>query len=613
MSQIDDLSRFDDSLIENLRWLIANPEFEERPPSITEFLGTGYLDILEAIRPRILEELQAIFGPEYTTGQLANVSEALITGAIGIGKTTIASIVLSYLVCCTLCLKDPQGYYDLIKGSTIAFMMMSTKRTQALQVIFSDTKARIDNSKWFRERYPRDDNFKNILSWPQKNVVIIPGDSLETTFEGYNILGGVMDEIDSHKKTEAKDYAESGYSTISARITSRFGKRGFLVLIGQTKTEGGFAMRRMEEFRARPHDRYACKMTIWESFGKAKFSGPVFYYDILRSKIVHADEFERAQMTVSSQLIEVPIEYLDDFDKDPDKALRDLAGIPRKVEDPFIRNIEKIYAASIRYAANHPLCPRPWTGVALARTVRCTDSLRRDGHMDLAYSSETGDAAALAIGHIREYVDTEEGLKPYLVIDVVARMLAPPGRQLELSDVRQVLYDLMDLGFKVKKVTLDGFQSTDTMQMLRKRGIFSDLLSVDKKMLPYADLRDAIYENRIEFPEVVMKHKRIDREEIDVLAKELSELGYAPNGEKVDHPQGGTKDCADAIAGVAHNLMLRARRGGRLAAPESGGAPLSGGTVSPAGLWSPGADMSRHSIPADRVSELLGRRNPFAM
>ncbi len=542
-------------LLADVQWLINHPEFDERPPSIMEFCGSDYLDIDKHLRARVAAELVMIFGGEFTPGQIAQYSQALITGGIGIGKTTIASVVLTYMACCTLCLKDPQDYYDLLPGSAIAFMQMSTKASQALDVIFHDTKARIDNSKWFRERYPRNKALKNKIEF-QKNINIIPGDSLETTFEGYNILGGVLDEMDSHKKTLAKDYAEQGYSTIHSRITSRFGGAGFLLLIGQMKSEGGFAMRKYEEFLSRP-DTYAVKLAIWDSLDVDKFCGQRFYYDPLRSQIIHADVIIRAALPTEN-LLSIPVEYLRDFEVDPDKALRDLAGIPPKVSDPFIRNVDKVFAARTRYDTKH-FNFRPWISGGINPGMMCQDGLKRYGHIDIAYSGETGDAAGVAIGHVTGIVETDEGPKPYIVIDLIARLRPLAGRQLELSEIRQVVYDMQDRGFRIKKVTLDGFQSTDTMQMLRRRHIESDLLSIDKATLPYQDLRDAIYEERIEFPAVYERHKRSDIKECDVVVKELTELGYSLNGLKVDHPPGGTKDCSDALAGVVHNLMASGR------------------------------------------------------
>lgn len=593
-------------LLADVQWLLDHPEFEERPPDIITFLGSDYLNIRKNMRKRIVAELIEIFGEEFTAGQIARYREALITGGIGIGKTTIASIVLSYMACCTLCLKDPQEYYKLLPGSKIAFMMMSSKRVVALEVIFQDTKARIDNSKWFSERYPRSGDYKNLIAFP-KNIHIIPGDSLETTFEGYNILGGVMDEIDSHKLTLTKDYAESGYSTISARITSRYGKQGFLVLIGQTKTEGGFAMRRMEEFATR-EDCYAVKMAIWESLDPDNFSGKKFYYDTVRHRIIHDDEFVAQGMQTSQVLIEIPIEYLQNFTLDPDKALRDLAGVPRKVQDPFIRNTDKINTALLAFLDRNPLVAQPWKDGMLDSMLRCEDNLPRYGHIDLAYSAD-GDACGIAIGHISDYVDTDEGPKPYIVIDVAIRLTPPPGRQIQISEARDLVYQLQRKGYRIKFMSLDGFQSVDTMQTLRKHHIRSDLLSVDTKLLPYSDLRDAIYDERIAIPTIIDRRKRSDPKPFDLIFSELSELGYTPNGLKVDHPPGGSKDVTDAIAGTVHNLMMRARRGGKNhASPDATGSTLMGQATGGGGLFNSGFGNSPFTQAPGGPPDVLGTR-----
>src|SRR5207342_1611739 len=38
-----------------VQWLKDNPHFSERPANIIEFLGPGYLDIYEMIRPGVLD------------------------------------------------------------------------------------------------------------------------------------------------------------------------------------------------------------------------------------------------------------------------------------------------------------------------------------------------------------------------------------------------------------------------------------------------------------------------------------------------------------------------------------------------------------------------------
>jgi hypothetical protein len=543
-------------IAEELRWLSDHPEFEERPATLLEFLGSDYLDIESRVRDSIKKELSIIMGDEVSATRPTRFPLAMITGGIGIGKTTIASIVLPYLAHWVLCLRDPQGFYKLLPGSRIAFMQMSTSEGQAKEVVFGDIKARVQHSPWFVSKYPYDPKFSAQIRFP-KDVWILPGDSAETTFEGYNILGGILDEADSHKVTRNKDYADAGYTTINSRIESRFEDRGFLLVIGQMKRGNGFAAKKYQEFRKRD-DAYAVSMSIWESMGwdhyRDKVTGELdtFFYDIKRKIIVPRGVKD---LTGSEQILEIPSTFKNSFVNDPEKALRDLAGIPPAVGDPFISLVHKIDAARDRWIARHNVDEGPVgpDGRIAAWFRNPTVPLKRVGHLDLAYSDK-GDALGFAMGHVREVVEIDGEYKPYIVIDFLYREQAPKGTQIFLGDVRRMVYSLGDdFGFKLSKVTMDGFQSTDTKQQLARRRIPTDALSVDKDVLPYHDLREALYEDRLEFPPYLTKYHRSDSQPIDVLIKELTELVNA--GDKIDHPPDGSKDLADAVAGVVTTLM----------------------------------------------------------
>jgi hypothetical protein len=548
------VTRFDPAAIAaEAEWLRDNPEFIERPATLQEFLGPDYLNIADGVRESIKESLADIMGDEINSRKPTKFAKAMLTGGIGIGKTTIASIVLPYLCHWVLCLKDPQGFFDLLPGSRIAFMQMSTSEGQAREVLFGDIVARIKHSPWFRDGHPMDPTYKNQIRF-EKDVWILPGDSQETTFEGYNILGGILDEADSHKVTVNRDYARAGYETIHARITSRFGDRGFILIIGQMKKSDGFAAQMYEEYR-KDDDAYARRMTIWESLGWDKFmtedgERDSFWYDAKKKSEVP----KAAALLDPERFIEVPNLYRKDFDINPEKALRDLAGIPPTVGDPFISLTHKVEEARDRWKASNegyttPVLPdgtfEDW--------FKATDSLRRVVHLDLAYSAN-GDALGIAMGHVREIVEIDGEKKPYIVFDLLYRMKALPGSEIMLSDVRRFVYHLRDeLKFKIKRVTMDGFQSQDTFQQLRKRRFETDHVSVDKQMLPYYDLRDALYEDRIEFPEYLVYMNRGDTTRVEIAYKELAEL--SDNGKKVDHPPMGSKDVADAMAGCVYTLM----------------------------------------------------------
>lgn len=564
------------SVVQETLWLARHPEFWQRPATMTEFLGEGYLDIYSGVRTGVRELLCDIFdsdqGVDGHGNRIARVERALFTGGIGTGKTTMASIALLYMVHWVLCLKDPQGYYNLLPGSRIAFMMMSTSEQQAREVVFGDIMARMKNSPWFESNAEYDPKFTKQIRFPGKDIWILPGDSRETTFEGYNILGGILDESDSHKKTKEKDYAEDGYDTIINRIKSRYvdnsdpnreGHKGLIIVIGQMKRRGGFVAKKYEEFKK---DKYslAHRMSVWESFGWDKYTLPngkrnSFWYDTKRKVILpEGTSSFLASDSAPENLIEVPKQYLHEFKNKPEKALKDLAGIPPHISDPFIGMIHKISEAQDRYEESNPqhpggiitescVEPKFIDNVTASRTSKYT------AHIDLAYSSD-GDAAAIALGHVPWLVETEDGdLSPYIMIDALIRVRARPGQEIILRDIRQYVYDLRELGFRIHKVTLDGFQSVDTMQQLRRRRIGVDYLSVDRSKEPYESLRDALYESRIEFPRYMTYKNPGDTEARDVLMQELLEL--TDTGPKIDHPVNGSKDLADALAAVTYSLM----------------------------------------------------------
>lgn len=73
-----------------------------------EFLAEG-----EAIYPAVMDVLREINSGEYV--------EAVLTGAIGTGKTTIALLTTAYQLHVLSCLRDPHAHFGLDPASEIVF------------------------------------------------------------------------------------------------------------------------------------------------------------------------------------------------------------------------------------------------------------------------------------------------------------------------------------------------------------------------------------------------------------------------------------------------------------------------------------------------------------
>lgn len=405
-------------------------------------------------------------------------------------------------------------------GSAIQMMNMANNEIKARKIVFGEIKARIDRSPWFMNRFKYKQDVTSELRFPN-NIYIIPGNSQDTFFEGYNIFSGVIDEADSHTKTPEKDCAQIGYDAIKERIRSRFGMKGILMTIGSPKVTDGFLMKRFYE--AKKIDRsYSVIIPYWKCASpNMNYSGETFVFRGIR----------------------MPIEHREEFMRNPEKSLRDIAAIPTFAHQPFFAYPEKIEDNAnkerevVKTTNDFPFYPSTFLPEHRKPCVI---------HVDLGINKNGGDKTGFAMGHCEGYVNMEGSKYPIIYMDLLEQVSAPPGGEILISDIRKRIYELKDRGFNIVKVTFDGFQSRETVQNLNKSGIKAENISVDSDTSAYEALKDCIY------------HKRIDYPPHPVFISECQHLEIY--GEKIDHQPDGSKDLSDAVAGVVYNIVIEPKK-----------------------------------------------------
>lgn len=149
-----------------------------------------------------------------------------------------------------------------------------------------------------------------------------------------------------------------------------------------------------------------------------------------------------------------------------------------------------------------------------------------------------------ADGWYKDEATNETRLK--IKIDLVERIGVSPGKQeVDISEIRERIYTLKSLGFNIALVTLDQFQSKEMLQILRKKSVRAEYLSVDRTPDPYNMLKEAFYEDRLD----VYYNEHLHRELV-----QLEEV-YSGSHMKIDHPRTGSKDLSDALAGCIYNIQ----------------------------------------------------------
>jgi len=586
--RMDDMRGF----LDNLRRAIANKDSSwllqkrglcvDRMVDIVEFIESPeYMNQKGYVRQPIMEHLVDLFDPH------KYFVEAVLTGAIGIGKNYFADMSLSYMLYCLSCFHNPQLEYDLAPGSSIIFIQQSRTLTLAKKVVFEQFSERLKLSPYFTKKFPFDHQIKSELRFP-KNITILPVGGSDTSALGMNVFGGIIDELNFMERVRDSQYtrytgedeydqAERLYTTIIRRMKSRFHQKGKLpgklLLVSSRNYPGDFTDRKIEEAR---HDRtiFVMNLSQWEALPAKHFSGEKFLVEVGNESKQSRILASRESAKDPDDVIEVPVEYKSDFERDIDAALRDLGGIATGTRKPFIPYKEQIVAAQSAFEKLNgenqlfmvgDCCFDDFFGdLAAPDWDQLVDMEYMDtildksqvfsAHIDVGLS---GDAAGICIGRIAGYklmpnakvydprtddfVEITDTRMPIYQVDGALRLTASPGGEVDLELVRDLILFLRG-HLNLRWATLDSYQSAMLIQSFRKAGIRSGVLSMDASIAPYAEVKLAVKDERLMFP----KHP--------TLAKELRELEKDKKKDKVDHPSGGSKDVSDALAGVVYIL-----------------------------------------------------------
>lgn len=534
-------------------------DIEEFAESKEYFNQKGY------IRPKIKYELQRLFetdGDPYV--------EAVLTGAIGIGKNYFGDLAIGYMVYVLSCFHNPQLEHDLAPGSSIVFIQQSITQTLAKKVVFGQFAERLKLSPYFQKYFPYDPKVMSELRFP-KNIYVYPVGGSDTGAIGMNVYGGVIDELNFMAKTQDSvrtrlthddeyDQAERVYSALIRRMKSRFLQKGKLpgklLLISSVHYPGDFTDRKIKEAET-DKTIFVMKYAQWEVLPANRFCGDTFLVEVgnelKQTRIVE----HVLEATDEDDVINIPIEYKAEFERDIEAAMRDLAGIATGTRHPFIPYREKIEQAQLHFEETF--------GGQLFKVNECVidrivdlnapdfwelvnpDYLKNNivdtthpfaVHIDVGISN---DAAGLGIGRIvgykllpatkffnektGEFVELKDIRAPIYQIDGLLRIKAPPNGEVDLELVRDLVLWLRGELY-IKWGTMDSYQSTMMIQAFKKARIRAGVLSVDTSVAPYTEVKLAIKDERLFIP----RHP--------TLAQELREVEKTEKG-KIDHPAGG--------------------------------------------------------------------------
>lgn len=562
-------------------------EYKQTPVDMRTFVTDPYYlgHTCDNIYPKLLDDLTELFEGGY--------HECIWTGSIGYGKTFTASIGVCRVLYELSCMKSPHASFGLAKESNISIVALSVSEMLATKVVFENIATKIDASPYFRENFPFEKTKKE-LRFPG-NLWVASRASTDTSALGLNTISAFIDESNFMPKAPkgadprhaSLDRAEVIYNTLKRRMKSRFEKfgrlPGMLFVVSSKSTQDDFTARRIRESKD-DATIFVRDYALWDVKPEAYYQEKSFFVlggnDQTPSRILEPGEekeFEgEGNLPEGCVLVRVPHDFRADFERDLEGGLRDIAGVATVAISPFIQRREKIQEA-IDKSRQHPFTTDILEGtrggmfkwdemVQMSRTREYgmrTEKLMpkinprapRHIHVD---PSLRNDALGFCMSHvagwkdvIRRGEDNQQFVEraPVYIVDFLLKVVPPTGGEIILGDIRRMIYELAAHGYLITSVSMDQFQSADSLQQLSQKGYNAQLISVDVTPEPYDNLKTALYENRVFFYEYAPL--------IDEL-KVLEQKWDARKKRKIDHPPRKSKDVSDALAGCLWTLQLNA-------------------------------------------------------
>ena len=537
-----------------------------------QFFGATDLTLWPEVRQAAIDMCQ-----DWWKGPRVHKSEAVLCGATSTGKSELCKVVTAYYLHILACMKNPQEYYGLPSATTIIMVIQAAKPHVTKKIIYTPLRNYIETIPWFREHLRPNKYIESEMYFENKNLRVVPGGSDADTILGEAIIHAVLDEVNfmqvvkQSKKAEVQtgrpgvyDQAQSIYTAITRRRKSRFistgPQIGAIMVSSSTRYKGDFTDKRCEAIKdQRLRTAYIYNKAQFEAWPSDRYSGETFRLLVENEaasdiRVLNDDESAPA----GARVISIPIEYRQDFIDDPSGALRDIIGHSVNAINPFFRQRDKVTAmfanginSGLRSFLEKDNVELAFDG--MPRVVDehvCRDpGKRRYVHIDLAINECRVGISMLRMDGYRDmHRDTGQVERlPVATIEMACTITPDSMHEIDLAEIRTWVMKLKTkYGYPIVIITYDGWESIESRQQLKKMGMVTGSVSLDRKSTPYKGLREAVNDERIVCYEQ------------DVLEQEMFDLEYIEDKDKIDHPVNGTKDIADAVAGAYHILLTRA-------------------------------------------------------
>lgn len=522
------------------------------------FLGAIFGDTLYKLWDEMLQEI-------YPAPFCKTCNEVVLSCATRAGKTYSIVISMLYEIYLLLCMINPAEVTVGNPAETIVFAILSkdnsTAVSQGASLIFKGLSA----SPYFQEQIPANLPISNVEKKGvalTDNILIKAGSSLATII-GTNLYAGCLDEanmpttkIAIEKLVEVRMQI---YTEMLDRHRSSFDKApamsGIIWLTSSPTDEGDVVGARIQQVEDSGIPNVMVKDNIarWETRGTHATDTFDFFLGSDTKDPCLLEDVPDLILTEEEQetrVIKVPrtVNYLNEFRTDPIHSIQNIAGRRTVAENSFFNSVSVF--ADVFYKENH-IFRADELRIPLNSTINVDDYLidknyfkhpdkpdcYRYIHLDIASKRDRFGLSSVYSDSVRYTSDEGEEIRRRKYYIDFCLGICPLGNEpVDILKVLEFVYGLKKLGYPIKMVTTDNHQGELARQIIAKRGINTEYLSVEKTKEPYYNLKNLILTRSLEgFVN-------------PLLTRELH--GLRESEKKIEKSKGYTDDLSDSLAGA---------------------------------------------------------------
>lgn len=547
--------------------------FYSPPPTPKEFLDPDNKwlskDFIDGIYPFVKDSFLKILDRD------ANYNDIIMYGSLGQGKSTLTHLLIFYTLVYIHHMRSPKIYFNIL--TTPSIYLLSFTISKAVQLLLQPIYDLIDSSpraikvhnqaKVFQVQKEKGlDYFVWSTAANVGYLTVNSGVKLLTGASSLSYIGSSSIQlyiselaffIEQDGKTEEEIFKI--YADGVKRIKSRFGDSTYLAW-SYLDTSANNADSQIENFilnELRYRDKtYFSMKSLWEAlpFRAPKWQKTGETFKVITGKGTIPPKFlpsEEEMLKVPKDLIiDVPIDYYQDFKDDIVKSIKDIAGRPTSSENKFISGdlIERIFdnnLSNIEAAVTIDSMDNPekllWDQIkdiffsqydGVNYIIKRASKEPRFIGLDIA-TAKDGDDMGLSMGHWEWSVERASRIYVYdFTLNLTSGM-----HGISMDAWKFFILDLYNIGLNIAGIASDTKEVSGAEQFFKRYEIPFKKQSVDSNLEPYEQFKIMIQNDHIKAGRnIFLKNNLINLEKKQI--KKVTQKGVARETLRIDHPIG---------------------------------------------------------------------------